>query len=205
MVGLDPRIRRSARKMKHWRSHAQDSRQRRLVHHTEGKLGWSRARWSEVTPCRPSRTRIRRTPIPCIRCPAALASEYWRDRSFFANFARRLAAVPGVQSVRVNPNTSSILLHHTAPLQKFADHAAEAGLFRLAARPTAPVRRAAPIGPIPPIVPLSFAAAGLAGAPGRHPALSGRRAPWRHSLPPGPCSSPAAACSAQRCRCCPTR
>lgn len=85
------------------------------------------------------------------------------DPTYFAHVAHALAIAPDVQSVRVNPSTASILLHHTAPLRQLAELAAEAGLFRLTATPTAPIRRTPQIRPSPRIAPLSLAAAGLAG------------------------------------------
>jgi hypothetical protein len=98
----------------------------------------------------PGRTRLR---VPARR----------GDRTYFAHVAQALTRAPEVLSVRVNPSTGSILLLHTSQLRKLAEHAAEAGLFRLAAAPVAPFRRPARIEPRPQIVPLSLLSAGLAG------------------------------------------
>jgi hypothetical protein len=98
----------------------------------------------------PGRTRLR---VPARR----------GDRTYFAHIAQALALAPEVLLVRVNPSTGSILLLHTSPLQKLAGYAAEGGLFRLAAAPAAPFRRATRIEPRPRIAPLSLLSAGLAG------------------------------------------
>jgi hypothetical protein len=82
------------------------------------------------------------------------------DNSYFARVAGALAVIPDVRSVRVNPGTASILVHHAGSPQKFAEPAREAGLFRLTGpRP----HRRRQIGPRPRIAPLSVVAAGLAG------------------------------------------
>ncbi len=85
------------------------------------------------------------------------------DRAYFARVGQVLAAAPDVRSVRVNPSTGSILLHHAGRLSRLAEHAAAAGLFRLGAGPAAPVRRVVRIGARPRIAPMSLVAAGLAG------------------------------------------
>jgi hypothetical protein len=98
----------------------------------------------------PGRTRLR---VPARR----------GDSAYFARVAHALALAPEVLSVRVNPSTGSILLHHSSPLQKLAEDAAEGRLFRLTAAPAARFRSARRIEPRLRIAPLSLLSAGFAG------------------------------------------
>jgi hypothetical protein len=67
----------------------------------------------------PGRTRIR---VP----------ERRGDAAYFADVQRALAGLEGVERCDVNPVTGSLIIEHSAPLAALVEHAAQAGVFRLA-------------------------------------------------------------------------
>jgi hypothetical protein len=54
-----------------------------------------------------------------------------QDSAFFADVARRLRECEGIEDVRVNPVTGSVLVVHATTLQAIAAFAAQQGLFTL--------------------------------------------------------------------------
>ena len=71
----------------------------------------------------PGRTRIR-------------LEEARGDRAYFAQLRRHLSELPGVESVRANFRTGTVLLEHSSPLLQVAETASGAGLFELEAEYT---------------------------------------------------------------------
>ena len=71
----------------------------------------------------PGRTRIR-------------LEEARGDRAYFAQLRRQLSELPGVESVRANFRTGTVLLEHSSPLLQVAETASGAGLFELEAEYT---------------------------------------------------------------------
>ena len=58
------------------------------------------------------------------------------DRAYFAQLRRQLSQLPGVESVRTNFRTGTVLLEHSSPLLQVAETARAAGLFELEAEYT---------------------------------------------------------------------
>jgi hypothetical protein len=58
------------------------------------------------------------------------------DRAYFALLRRQLSELPGVESVRANFRTGTVLLEHSSPLLQVAETARGAGLFELEAECT---------------------------------------------------------------------
>ena len=71
----------------------------------------------------PGRTRIR-------------LEEARGDRAYFAQLRRQLSELSGVESVRANFRTGTVLLEHSSPLLQVAETARGAGLFELEAEYT---------------------------------------------------------------------
>ena len=78
---------------------------------------------ASITHHLPGRTRIR-------------LEEARGDRAYFAQLRRQLSELPGVESVRANFRTGSVLLEHSSPLLQIAQAARGAGLFELEAEYT---------------------------------------------------------------------
>jgi hypothetical protein len=53
------------------------------------------------------------------------------DAAFFADVARRLKQCEGIEDVRVNPVTASVLVVHATTVQAIAAFAAQQGLFSI--------------------------------------------------------------------------
>lgn len=95
------------------------------------------------------------------------------DAAFFADMAKRVAALAGVHAVRANSRTGSLLIGYNGTADALVRSASEQGVLRIAAPAPKPVRVAVRSRRLVAVQPLSVAAAGLTGL-GLYQAARGR-------------------------------